>query len=137
MLTTTRRFAKSWVAYVLLGLLILSLAIVGTITDPLRGLDFSNAVVRAGDREVTQPQFRGIVDRFNEQRAQETGQRFTMQELVEAGGHVQLMEQLAGEEGLFAWIWRAGIRPAQELVASLARPRPSSIRSRASSTRMR
>ena len=121
MLTTTRRFAKSWVAYVLLGLLILSLAIVGTITDPLRGLDFSNAVVRAGDREVTQPQFRGIVDRFNEQRAQETGQRFTMQELVEAGGHVQLMEQLAGEEGLFAWIWRAGIRPAQELVASQLR----------------
>lgn len=121
MLTSTRRFAKSWVAYVLLGLLILSLAIVGTITDPLRGLDFSNAVIRAGDREVSQPQFRGIVDRFNEQRAQETGQRFTMQELVEAGGHVQLMEQLAGEEGLFAWIWRAGIRPAQELVASQLR----------------
>lgn len=121
MLTTTRRFAKSWVAYALLGLLVLSLVVVGTITDPLRSLDFSNAVIRAGDREVSQPQFRGIVDRFNEQRAQETGQRFTMQELVDAGGHVQLMEQLAGEESLFAWIWDAGIRPAEELVADRLR----------------
>lgn len=120
MLTTTRRFAKSWVAYALLGLLILSLVIVGTIQDPLR--DFgSTAVIRAGDREVSQPQFRGIVDRFNTQRAEQTGQRFTMQELVDTGGHVQLMEQLAGEEGLFAWIWRAGIRPAEELVASRLR----------------
>lgn len=121
MLTTTRRFAKSWVAYVLLGLLIVSLAVVGTITDPFRNLDFSNAVIKAGDREVSQPQFRGIVDRFNEQRAEQTGQRFTMQELVDTGGHIQLMEQLAGEEGLFAWIWRVGLRPAEQLVADRIR----------------
>lgn len=116
MLTTTRRFARSWVAYVLVGLLIVGLVVVGAFTDPFRNLDFSSAVVRAGDREVSQPQFRAIVDRFNEQRAQQTGQRFTMDELVEAGGHVQLMEQLAGEEGLFAWVWHAGIRPAHDLV---------------------
>ena len=119
MLTTTRRFAKSWVAAVIIGLLIVGLAIVG-VTDVFR-FDFSTHVIKAGDREVSQQQFAQIVDNLNEQNAQQTGQRFTNAELVESGQHLQILEGLAGEEGLFAWVWKVGIRPAADLVAEQLR----------------
>ena len=114
MLTTVRRLSKSWFAAIIIGLLIIGLAVVGMF-DPMR-FDLSTYVVKAGDREVTQPQFRRIIDNLNERNAQMTGQRFTMAELVESGQHLQVLESLANEESLFAWVWRTGLRPAQELV---------------------
>lgn len=119
MLTTTRRFAKSWVAAVIIGLLIVGLAIVG-VTDVFR-FDFGNHVIKAGDREVSQQQFARIVDNLNERNAQMSGQRFTNQELVDSGQHLQILEGLAGEESLFAWVYRVGVRPAAELVANQLR----------------
>lgn len=119
MLTTVRRLSKSWFAAIIIGLLIIGLAVVGMF-DPMR-FDFSSHVIKAGDREVSQPDFRRIIDNLNERNAQMTGQRFTMTELVEAGQHMQVLEGLAGEESLFAWVWRAGLRPAQELIAGQIR----------------
>lgn len=119
MLTTVRRLSKSWFAAIIIGLLIVGLAVVGMF-DPMR-FDFSSHVIKAGDREVSQPDFRRIIDNLNERNAQMTGQRFTMAELVEAGQHIQVLEGLAGEESLFAWVWRAGLRPAQELIAEQIR----------------
>ena len=119
MLTTVRRLSKSWFAAIIVGLLIIGLAVVGMF-DPMR-FDFSRSVIKAGDREVTQPEFRQIIDNLNERNAQTTGQRFTMTELVDSGQHLQVLEGLAGEEGLFAWVWRVGLRPARELVAAQIR----------------
>lgn len=119
MLTTVRRLSKSWFAAIIIGLLIVGLAVVGMF-DPMR-FDFSRDVIKAGDREVSQPEFRRIIDNLNERNAQMTGQRFTMTELVESGQHLQILEGLAGEEGLFAWVWRVGLRPARELVAARIR----------------
>lgn len=119
MLTTTRRFAKSWVAALIIGLLIVGLAIVG-VTDVFR-FDFGNHVIKAGEREVSQQQFARIVDNLNERNAQMSGQRFTNQELVDSGQHLQILEGLAGEESLFAWVYKVGIRPAAELVANQLR----------------
>jgi len=119
MLTTFRRMSKSWFAAIIIGLLIVGLAVVGMF-DPMR-FDFSSHVIKAGDREVSQPQFRQVIDNLNERNAQMTGQRFTMSELVESGQHLQVLESLAGEESLFAWAWRVGLRPARELVAAQLR----------------
>ncbi|MBN8553022.1 MAG: SurA N-terminal domain-containing protein [Caulobacterales bacterium] len=119
MLTTVRRLSKSWFAAIIIGLLIIGLAVVGMF-DPMR-FDVSTHVVKAGDREVSQPQFRQIIDNLNERNAQMTGQRFTMAELVESGQHLQVLESLANEESLFAWVWRAGLRPARNLIAEQIR----------------
>lgn len=122
MLTTFRRMSKSWFAAIIIGLLIIGLAVVGMF-DPMR-FDFSSHVIKAGDREVSQPEFRRIIDNLNERNAETTGQRFTMAELVESGQHLQVLEGLAGEESLFAWVWRVGLRPAQELIAEQIRQQP-------------
>jgi peptidyl-prolyl cis-trans isomerase D len=66
MLARIRAFAKSWVAVVLLGLLIVSFAIFG-ITDvfqPTRG----NWVVQAGSRTVSATEFKSVFDNYREQR---------------------------------------------------------------------
>ncbi|WP_296819904.1 peptidylprolyl isomerase [Brevundimonas sp.] len=119
MLTTTRRFAKSWAAAVIIGLLIVGLVVVG-VTDVFR-LQFGTYVIKAGEREVSQQQFARIIDNLNERNAQMSGQRFTNTELVESGQHLQILEGLAGEESLFAWVWKVGIRPAADLVAEQLR----------------
>jgi len=119
MITSFRRLSKTWFAGIIVGLLIIGLAVVGMF-DPMR-FDFSSYVIKAGDREVSQQQYRQIIDNLNERNAQMTGQRFTMAELVEAGQHIQILESLAGEESLFAWAWKVGIRPARDLVAAQLR----------------
>ena len=83
MITSFRRLSKTWFAGIIVGLLIIGLAVVGMF-DPMR-FDFSSYVIKAGDREVSQQQYRQIIDNLNERNAQMTGQRFTMAELVEAG----------------------------------------------------
>ena len=119
MLTTVRRLSKSWFAAIIVGLLIIGLTVVGMF-DPMR-FDFSSAVIKTGDREVSQPEFRQIIDNLNDRNAESTGQRFTMTELVESGQHLQVLEGMAGEEGILAWAWRVGLRPARDLVAAQIR----------------
>lgn len=119
MLTSTRRFAKSWGAAVIIGLLIVALSMFA-FTDVFRG-NFSTAVVSAGHREVTQPEFRQIIDGLNRQNQQMTGQQYTMEELVEGGQHLQVLEGLADQEAMLAWLWRVGVRPAHDLVAAQLR----------------
>lgn len=123
MLTTVRRLSKSWFAVIIVGLLVVGLAFT-QMYDPMR-FDFSTHVIKAGDREVSQPQFRQIIDNLNERNAQATGQRFTMAELVESGQHLQILESLAGEESLVAWAWRVGLRPARDLIAAQLRQQPA------------
>jgi len=122
MLTTVRRLSKSWFAAVIIGILIVGLAVVGMF-DPMR-FNFSNDVITAGSRSVSQPDFRRIIDNLNDRNAQQTGQRFTMSELVDSGQFEQILGSLAGEESLFAWVQRIGLRPAQELIAAQIRQQP-------------
>ena len=58
MLLAVRKFAKSWVAAVLIGLLVISFALFG-INDVFKG-GTSNYVVTAGSRKVSTADFKRI-----------------------------------------------------------------------------
>src|SRR5690606_12165238 len=111
MLAATRRFAKSWAAALIIGLLIISFAVFGI--NDVFNFSFSNAVIKAGDREVSQAQFSRRFDNVKSNIEAQQGRPVTVQELDERGLVSAILDSIAGEEGFFAWAWRAGLRPAQ------------------------
>ncbi|MFN4297953.1 MAG: SurA N-terminal domain-containing protein [Brevundimonas sp.] len=123
MISSFRKLSKSWVAPIIVGLIALSFVIVGT-TDFLGGGSRSGPVIKAGSREVSQTDYRRIVDQQLQNYREQSGQSVTMQDLVAQGGHIQILDGLAETEGFFAWAWRAGLRPGAELIAQQIREFP-------------
>lgn len=119
MLAATRKFAKSPVALVLIGLLVLSFAVFG-ISDVFN-FNYGNAVVKAGDREVSQTEFAAQFERVRANFEQQSGQPVTLEDLTSRDMHLQFLERIATEEGFFAWAWKTGIRPAEELILETIR----------------
>lgn len=120
MLASIRAFAKSWVAIVLLGLLIVSFAIFG-ITDVFAPRGGGNWVVKAGDRTVSGPEFKSLFDSYREQLGQQAGRPVTVEQAVEANVHTRVLDELASGQAFAAVLERIGIRPADELVTEQIR----------------
>lgn len=110
MLASIRRFAKTWVAAVIIGLLIVSFAIFGINDVFTRG--FSDAVVKAGSREVTVADFRRAFDNWKAEAEQRMGQPITAQMAAENGVITGLLEQIAAREAFGELLGRLGVRPA-------------------------
>ncbi|MFN3815875.1 SurA N-terminal domain-containing protein [Brevundimonas sp.] len=123
MISSFRKLSKSWVAPIIVGLIALSFVIVGT-TDFLGGGARTGPVIKAGSREVSQADYRRIVDQQLQNYREQSGQSLTMEDLVAQGGHIQILDGLAETEGFFAWTWRAGLRPGAELIAEQIREFP-------------
>lgn len=123
MISSFRKLSKSWVAPIIVGLIALSFVIVGT-TDFLGGGSSNGPVVKAGSREISQLDYRRIVDQRVEAFREQSGQAITMQDLVDQGGHLQILEGVAESEGFLAWAWRSGLRPGAELIAAQIREFP-------------
>jgi peptidyl-prolyl cis-trans isomerase D len=88
MLARIRQFAKSWVALVLIGLLILSFAVIqGNDTFQSSG---GTWVVKAGDREITGPEFNRMFDNYKAQLQEQTGQPIANADAVQRGLHLQI-----------------------------------------------
>ena len=123
MISWFRKLSKSWAAPILIGLIAISFVIVGT-TDFFGGGGANGPVLKAGDREMSQVEYRRVVDRELNNYREQSGQSVSMQDLVIQGGHLQILNSLAEAEGLFAWTWRAGIRPGAALIAQQIREFP-------------
>lgn len=123
MLTAFRAFAKSWVAALLIGLLIISFAVFG-MSDILQG-QFSTTVVKAGGRNVDDADFRREYDQWRQQTEQQVGQPITPQMADENGIIPRLLEQIATREALAALLHKIGIRPGDSLVADQLREIPA------------
>ena len=93
MLSATRQFAKSWVAALLIGLLIVSFAIFG-VNDVFKG-SFTNNVVEAGSRHVSGSDFRREFDNFRKSAEEQAKRPVTTEEAVQAGLDKRLMEEIA------------------------------------------
>ena len=81
MISNFRDFAKSPWAIGLLGLIIISFMVVGTQADIFGSLGPRN-VVTAGDRSVSQQEFRADFDKVRENYQQQTGSPVTVEDLV-------------------------------------------------------
>lgn len=125
MLTAFRTFAKSKWAVGLLVVLALALLVTGgTQLDVLGNLGPKH-VVTAGDRSVSQAEFRGEMDRILQQSQQQAGRALTFEELVGDGGLTQFLQQRSQQLGFLNWAWQAGIRPGKELVLRQLRQAPA------------
>jgi peptidyl-prolyl cis-trans isomerase D len=118
MLAAVRTFAKSFVARILLGILIVSFAIFG-IGDVFRQAG-SDVVVKAGSREVTTADFKREFDGYKQQTEQRVGQPIPVEMAVEKGLDRQVLEGLAGRESFAELMHRMGVRISDEqLVAQI------------------
>ena len=114
MLSAIRNFAKSWVAAVLIGLLVISFAIFG-IGDVFQtsGGDW---VVRAGDRSVKAAEFSRIFDNVKAEATKQSGRPIANQEAVERGLHLRVLGDLAQAEGFAEVLRRMRLVPSDNLV---------------------
>lgn len=122
MLAAVRAFAKSWVAAILIGLLIISFAVFG-MSDILRG-QMSTDVVTAGSRSISAQQFRREYDLWRQQAEQQVGQPVTPQMAAENGIISGLLNEIATREALAVMLRRMGLRPSEDQVTAELRTIP-------------
>ena len=125
MLTAFRTFAKSKWAVGLLILLALGLLVTGGSQMDVLGNLGPRHVVSAGDRNLSQAEFRAELDRIREQNQQQAGRALDFEELVAGGRLRQYLEGKSQELGFVNWAWKAGIRPGKELVLRQIRQAPN------------
>jgi peptidyl-prolyl cis-trans isomerase D len=116
MLAAARKFAKSWVAAVLIGLLIISFAIFQT-RDAFRG-NFSNDVVTAGSRSVSAADYKREFDNFRKNAEQQVGRPVTQEMAVANGLDRRVLSEIATREAFSEMLRRAGVRPSDKLLAA-------------------
>jgi len=114
MLAAIRNFAKSWVAAVLIGLLIVSFAVFG-INDVFRG-NVRDAVIQAGDRVVSSADFRREFDAQKRRIEQQAGQPVPLELAVERGFDKQVLQLMASREAFAALLSKIGLKPSDKLV---------------------
>ena len=123
MLSATRQFAKSWVAAVLIGLLVVSFAIFG-VNDPLQ-VNYTNDVVKAGSRHVSGPDFRREFDNFRKGAEEQARRPISIEEAAEAGLDRRLMDEIATRESFGEMLRRIGIHPSDRLFEAELRKIPA------------
>ena len=123
MLSATRQFAKSWVAAVLIGLLVVSFAIFG-VNDAFQG-NYTNDVVKAGSRHVSGTDFRREFDNFRKGAEEQTKRPISIEEAVEAGLDRRLMEEIATRESFGEMLRKIGVPPSDRLMESELRKIPA------------
>lgn len=114
MLAAIRTFAKSWVAAVLMGLLIVSFALWG-IRDVFRG-HISDAVITAGSRTISSVDFKREFDRQKAQYEQQAGQPIPNDVAAANGLDRQVLEGLATREAFSELLIKMGLKPSDKLV---------------------
>jgi len=116
MLANIRTFAKSWVATILFGVLIVSFVIFGIGNrDTFRGR-ISNAVITAGDRQVSPAQFKKAFDGVKSRLEQQYNQQITPELAAENGVDKQVLQGMATQEAFSAFLTKLGVVPSDKLV---------------------
>ena len=125
MISIFRNFARSKFAMGLLILTALGLLVTGgTQTDILGSLQ-APKVVSAGERGLSPLEFRTEMDRRLEQIQAEQGRAVTYEELFEQASLAAVLKSRAEELGFYAWAWKTGIRPGNELILRQIRAIPA------------
>jgi peptidyl-prolyl cis-trans isomerase D len=123
MLAATRRFAKSWVALVLIGLLIVSFAIFG-INDVFRATP-SDSVVSVGSRNISAVEFRQTFENARRNAEERFGQPISTEFAAQNGLDRQVVDDLVQKSVFGEIMHRLGIRPSGKLVAEEIRKIPA------------
>jgi peptidyl-prolyl cis-trans isomerase D len=123
MMAAFRAFAKSPVAAVLMGVLIVAFAVWGV--GDIFKVHISDAVVKAGSREVNSADFKQRFDQQLQQYEQQTGQTISADDAVQQGVLQQALEGMATEESVLEAIRRNGVQASDRLVLNEIRKIPA------------
>jgi peptidyl-prolyl cis-trans isomerase D len=125
MISIFRNFAKSRLAVGLLILVALGLLVTGGSQVDILGSLQAPKVVSAGDRSMSPQEFRAAMDRQLDQLQQQQGRSITYEELLAQADLNAILMGRAQELGFYAWAWKAGIRPGNELILRQIRAIPA------------
>jgi peptidyl-prolyl cis-trans isomerase D len=117
MIASIRKFAKSWVATLLFGLLIVSFVVFGIGNRTAFQQRGSNAVITAGDRQVSPAAYKSEFDRFKARVEQQVHQPITPEMAAANGLDAEVLRGLATNEAFSALLSKIGVRPSDKLIA--------------------
>jgi peptidyl-prolyl cis-trans isomerase D len=125
MIAFFRAFAKSWVARILLGILLITFVVfgVGSFRDVFR-TKIDNAVITAGSRQVSSEQFRSMFDRYLGAVAQQSGQQVNVKDAVAQHADTRVLQELATQYALAEYVHRSGVIASPTLIADAIRKQP-------------
>ena len=124
MLAYFRAFAKSPFATVLIGLILVSFVVWGA-KDVVGKVGGEDAVVKAGSRSVSSDQFKSMFDRYKKSlETQNQGKPISTAEALAQGLDVRILDEVASDESLSAWITKTGVRPSDQLVGDFLAKQP-------------
>lgn len=118
MLSSIRAFAKSWVATLLFGLLIISFVVFGIGNRDVFRPKFTNAVITAGSRSISPAEFKRAFDGYKTRVEQQVGRPISAELAAQNGLDRQVLEGLATSEAFAEALTKMGIRPADKLIAA-------------------
>lgn len=124
MLETLRKAAGTWVAKLLLGLLVVSFAVWGISGTMLTGTGGST-VLATGDTTVSITDYRLAYDRQVQVMSQQFGQRLTREQATLLGIDNQVLAQLSAGAVLDEQASRMGLGVSQDKIAELTREDPA------------
>ena len=124
MITAFRAFSRSKWAAGLLVLIAVSFVIVGARMDVFDNLGPKH-VISAGDRSMSEVEFRTAFDRVRERVQEQAGRPLTNADLVAENIHVRFLDSQTEQLGFLNWAWQAGLRPGKELVVKQIRQIPA------------
>lgn len=125
MISMFRNFAKSKWAIGLLVLVALGLLVTGGAQTDVLGSLQPPKVVSAGDRSLSPQEFRAEMDRRLQQIQTQERRAVTYEELLAQVPLASILKGRAEELGFFAWAWKTGIRPGNELILRQIRSFPA------------
>ncbi len=124
MLETLRKAAGTWVAKLLLGLLVVSFAVWGISGTMLTGSGGNN-VLTAGGTSVSISDYRLAYDRQVQVMSQQVGQRLTREQATMLGIDNQVLAQLSAGAVLDEQASRIGLGVSKDKIAELTREDPA------------
>ena len=126
MLLQMRQFTRSWVAYLLIGILAaLFVLFLGNGSSLLDTLNIANSNVLASGRGVSvQPQelTRELDLALRQQR--NNGERVDRQQAIDNGQHLRVLDALIGRRAVYAYVERLGIGVSDAQIAERIREIP-------------
>lgn len=125
MLAGFRTFAKSPLAVILFGLLIVSFAVFG-ISDVFKGPRISG-VVAAGSRSISPQDFKVRYDNYRKETERRSGEALTADQAVERGVDRQILQEVALQESTAEVIRRFGVLPSDRLIGNVVREQMSNL----------
>ncbi len=123
MLSAIRAFAKSWVAAVLIGLLIVSFAVFG-VSDMFKA-KVSSGVITAGSRTVTPADFKREYEGVKARLEQQAGQPLSLEVASANGIDRRVLEGMAGREAFAEYLRQIGVQPSPKLIVQEIRKIPA------------